>query len=54
MFLIAKITSLVFKLSCWIYFFDNSAKDLQCFTVKPILDLPAKFQNKSVSEQIVR
>uniref|UniRef100_A0A674P4L1 Dedicator of cytokinesis 1 n=1 Tax=Takifugu rubripes TaxID=31033 RepID=A0A674P4L1_TAKRU len=26
---------------------------IQCFTVKPILDLPAKFQNKHVSEQIV-
>uniref|UniRef100_A0A7N6FJM6 Dedicator of cytokinesis 1 n=1 Tax=Anabas testudineus TaxID=64144 RepID=A0A7N6FJM6_ANATE len=26
---------------------------LQCFTVKPILELPAKFQNKPVSEQIV-
>uniref|UniRef100_A0A673CS66 Dedicator of cytokinesis 1 n=1 Tax=Sphaeramia orbicularis TaxID=375764 RepID=A0A673CS66_9TELE len=26
---------------------------IQCFTVKPILDLPAKFQNKSVSEQIL-
>ncbi|KAM6951370.1 dedicator of cytokinesis protein 1 [Aplochiton taeniatus] len=26
---------------------------IQCFTVKPILDLPAKFQNKPVSEQIV-
>lgn len=30
------------------------AEDIQCFTVKPILDLPAKFQNKPVSEQIVR
>lgn len=29
-------------------------EDIQCFTVKPILDLPAKFQNKPVSEQIVR
>ncbi|KAM3859327.1 dedicator of cytokinesis protein 1 isoform 8-T8 [Diretmus argenteus] len=26
---------------------------IQCFIVKPILDLPAKFQNKPVSEQIV-
>ncbi|XP_068161895.1 dedicator of cytokinesis protein 1 [Antennarius striatus] len=26
---------------------------IQCFTVKPILDLPAKFQNKLVSEQIL-
>lgn len=30
------------------------AADIQCFTVKPILDLPAKFQNKLVSEQILR
>lgn len=28
--------------------------DIQCFTVKPILELPPKFQNKHVSEQIVR
>ncbi len=28
--------------------------DIQCFTVKPILELPPKFQNKPVSEQIVR
>ncbi|RXN19004.1 dedicator of cytokinesis 1 [Labeo rohita] len=27
--------------------------DIQCFTVKPILELPPKFQNKPVSEQIV-
>ncbi|TRY58239.1 hypothetical protein DNTS_021940, partial [Danionella cerebrum] len=27
--------------------------DIQCFTVKPILQLPPKFQNKPVSEQIV-
>uniref|UniRef100_A0A3P9A4Y0 Dedicator of cytokinesis 1 n=1 Tax=Esox lucius TaxID=8010 RepID=A0A3P9A4Y0_ESOLU len=26
---------------------------IQCFTVKPILELPPKFQNKPVSEQIV-
>ncbi|XP_067100852.1 dedicator of cytokinesis protein 1 [Osmerus mordax] len=26
---------------------------IQCFTVKPILELPPKFQNKQVSEQIV-
>lgn len=38
----------------FIYFLDISAEDIQCFTVKPILDLPAKFQNKPVSEQIVR
>ena len=38
----------------FIYFRNVSAKDIQCFTVKPILDLPAKFQNKPVSEQIVR
>uniref|UniRef100_A0A665WMD0 Dedicator of cytokinesis 1 n=1 Tax=Echeneis naucrates TaxID=173247 RepID=A0A665WMD0_ECHNA len=31
----------------------SSGQYLQCFTVKPILDLPAKFQNKPVSEQIV-
>eukprot|EP00063_Salmo_salar_P035951 XP_014010786.1 PREDICTED: dedicator of cytokinesis protein 1-like [Salmo salar] len=27
---------------------------IQCFTVKPVLELPSKFQNKPVSEQIVR
>ncbi|CAL8262887.1 unnamed protein product [Arctogadus glacialis] len=32
----------------------SSGQYIQCFTVKPILDLPAKFQNKAVSEQIVR
>uniref|UniRef100_A0A8C5FG88 Dedicator of cytokinesis 1 n=1 Tax=Gadus morhua TaxID=8049 RepID=A0A8C5FG88_GADMO len=31
----------------------SSGQYIQCFTVKPILDLPAKFQNKAVSEQIV-
>ncbi|KAI9546849.1 Dedicator of cytokinesis protein 1 [Dissostichus eleginoides] len=31
----------------------SSLQYIQCFTVKPILDLPAKFQNKPVSEQIV-
>ncbi|KAK5906126.1 hypothetical protein CgunFtcFv8_002017 [Champsocephalus gunnari] len=31
----------------------SSLQFIQCFTVKPILDLPAKFQNKAVSEQIV-
>uniref|UniRef100_A0A7N8XJJ8 Dedicator of cytokinesis 1 n=1 Tax=Mastacembelus armatus TaxID=205130 RepID=A0A7N8XJJ8_9TELE len=31
----------------------SSGQYIQCFTVKPILDLPAKFQNKPVSEQIV-
>uniref|UniRef100_A0A4W6FDZ9 Dedicator of cytokinesis 1 n=1 Tax=Lates calcarifer TaxID=8187 RepID=A0A4W6FDZ9_LATCA len=32
---------------------SEDTKYIQCFTVKPILDLPAKFQNKPVSEQIV-
>uniref|UniRef100_A0A673CKV0 Dedicator of cytokinesis 1 n=1 Tax=Sphaeramia orbicularis TaxID=375764 RepID=A0A673CKV0_9TELE len=32
---------------------SEDTKYIQCFTVKPILDLPAKFQNKSVSEQIL-
>lgn len=32
---------------------SSSGQYIQCFTVKPILDLPAKFQNKPVSEQIV-
>uniref|UniRef100_A0A674MMB8 Dedicator of cytokinesis 1 n=1 Tax=Takifugu rubripes TaxID=31033 RepID=A0A674MMB8_TAKRU len=32
---------------------SEDTKYIQCFTVKPILDLPAKFQNKHVSEQIV-
>uniref|UniRef100_A0AAX7U030 Dedicator of cytokinesis 1 n=1 Tax=Astatotilapia calliptera TaxID=8154 RepID=A0AAX7U030_ASTCA len=32
---------------------SSSGQYIQCFTVKPILDLPAKFQNKSVSEQIL-
>uniref|UniRef100_A0A8C2XTS3 Dedicator of cytokinesis 1 n=1 Tax=Cyclopterus lumpus TaxID=8103 RepID=A0A8C2XTS3_CYCLU len=31
----------------------SSGQYFQCFTVKPILDLPAKFHNKPVSEQIV-
>uniref|UniRef100_A0A8D3CC05 Dedicator of cytokinesis 1 n=1 Tax=Scophthalmus maximus TaxID=52904 RepID=A0A8D3CC05_SCOMX len=31
----------------------SSGQNIQCFTVKPILDLPAKFQNKLVSEQIL-
>ncbi|XP_075889561.1 dedicator of cytokinesis protein 1 [Nelusetta ayraudi] len=31
----------------------SAGQYIQCFTVKPILDLPAKFQNKPVSEQIV-
>ncbi|KAA8581416.1 hypothetical protein FQN60_002997, partial [Etheostoma spectabile] len=31
----------------------SSGQYIQCFTVKPILDLPAKFQHKPVSEQIV-
>uniref|UniRef100_A0A3Q3ILQ4 Dedicator of cytokinesis 1 n=1 Tax=Monopterus albus TaxID=43700 RepID=A0A3Q3ILQ4_MONAL len=31
----------------------SSGQYIQCFTVKPILDLPAKFQNKPVSEQIL-
>ncbi|KAK1793794.1 hypothetical protein P4O66_001523 [Electrophorus voltai] len=35
-------------------FFPNSGReDIQCFTVKPMLELPPKFQNKPVSEQIV-
>uniref|UniRef100_A0A671YPQ2 Dedicator of cytokinesis 1 n=1 Tax=Sparus aurata TaxID=8175 RepID=A0A671YPQ2_SPAAU len=32
---------------------SSSGQYIQCFTVKPILDLPAKFQNKLVSEQIL-
>lgn len=32
---------------------QNSGQYIQCFTVKPILELPPKFQNKPVSEQIV-
>lgn len=43
-----------FEFNSFIYFLDVCAEDIQCFTVKPILDLPAKFQNKPVSEQIVR
>lgn len=31
----------------------SAGQYIQCFIVKPILDLPAKFQNKSVSEQIL-
>ncbi|XP_056626925.1 dedicator of cytokinesis protein 1 isoform X1 [Triplophysa dalaica] len=31
----------------------SSGQYIQCFTVKPILELPPKFQNKHVSEQIV-
>ncbi|KAJ0060442.1 hypothetical protein NL108_011535 [Boleophthalmus pectinirostris] len=33
---------------------NSPGQYIQCFIVKPILDLPAKFQNKSVSEQILR
>ncbi|XP_030629626.1 dedicator of cytokinesis protein 1 [Chanos chanos] len=32
---------------------NSSGQYIQCFTVKPILELPPKFQNKPVSEQIV-
>ncbi|XP_066549905.1 dedicator of cytokinesis protein 1 isoform X2 [Amia ocellicauda] len=32
---------------------SSPAQYIQCFTVKPILELPPKFQNKPVSEQIV-
>ncbi|XP_035261076.1 dedicator of cytokinesis protein 1 isoform X2 [Anguilla anguilla] len=32
---------------------NSAAQCIQCFTVKPILELPPKFQNKPVSEQIV-
>uniref|UniRef100_A0A3Q2DTW0 Dedicator of cytokinesis 1 n=2 Tax=Cyprinodon variegatus TaxID=28743 RepID=A0A3Q2DTW0_CYPVA len=32
---------------------SSNGQYVQCFTVKPILNLPAKFQNKPVSEQIV-
>ncbi|XP_023686613.1 dedicator of cytokinesis protein 1 isoform X1 [Paramormyrops kingsleyae] len=32
---------------------NSSGQYIQCFTVKPKLELPSKFQNKSVSEQIV-
>uniref|UniRef100_A0A3B3Y7I5 Dedicator of cytokinesis 1 n=1 Tax=Poecilia mexicana TaxID=48701 RepID=A0A3B3Y7I5_9TELE len=32
---------------------NSSGQYIQCFKVKPILNLPAKFQNKPVSEQIV-
>uniref|UniRef100_A0A3P9NIS5 Dedicator of cytokinesis 1 n=1 Tax=Poecilia reticulata TaxID=8081 RepID=A0A3P9NIS5_POERE len=32
---------------------SSSGQYIQCFKVKPILNLPAKFQNKPVSEQIV-
>ncbi|XP_018616629.1 dedicator of cytokinesis protein 1 isoform X2 [Scleropages formosus] len=32
---------------------NSSGQYIQCFTVKPILELPSKFQNKPVSEQIV-
>lgn len=39
---------------CWFSPLTFPHADIQCFTVKPILDLPAKFQNKHVSEQIVR
>uniref|UniRef100_A0A4W4HHR8 Dedicator of cytokinesis 1 n=1 Tax=Electrophorus electricus TaxID=8005 RepID=A0A4W4HHR8_ELEEL len=31
----------------------SSGQYIQCFTVKPMLELPPKFQNKPVSEQIV-
>uniref|UniRef100_A0A8K9UDL4 Dedicator of cytokinesis 1 n=1 Tax=Oncorhynchus mykiss TaxID=8022 RepID=A0A8K9UDL4_ONCMY len=31
----------------------SSSQCIQCFTVKPVLELPSKFQNKPVSEQIV-
>ncbi|XP_056326075.1 dedicator of cytokinesis protein 1 isoform X1 [Danio aesculapii] len=31
----------------------SSGQYIQCFTVKPLLELPPKFQNKPVSEQIV-
>lgn len=48
------INSISLEFSRSVYFLDVSAADIQCFTVKPILDLPAKFQNKPVSEQIVR
>ncbi|XP_035997911.1 dedicator of cytokinesis protein 1 isoform X4 [Fundulus heteroclitus] len=32
---------------------SSSGQYIQCFTVKPILNLPAKFQNKPVAEQIL-
>uniref|UniRef100_A0A673J7N6 Dedicator of cytokinesis protein 1-like n=1 Tax=Sinocyclocheilus rhinocerous TaxID=307959 RepID=A0A673J7N6_9TELE len=32
---------------------SSSGQYIQCFTVKPILELPPKFQNKPVSEQII-
>ncbi|XP_037134483.1 dedicator of cytokinesis protein 1 [Syngnathus acus] len=32
---------------------NSHGQYVQCFTVKPILDLPAKFQNKPVAEQIL-
>ncbi|KAJ8264468.1 hypothetical protein GJAV_G00149520 [Gymnothorax javanicus] len=32
---------------------NSSGQYVQCFTVKPILELPPKFQNKPVSEQIM-
>ncbi|KAJ8404831.1 hypothetical protein AAFF_G00332180 [Aldrovandia affinis] len=32
---------------------NSSGQYIQCFTVKPMLELPPKFQNKPVSEQIV-
>lgn len=35
-------------------YFLTLCVDIQCFTVKPMLELPPKFQNKPVCEQIVR
>ncbi|KAM3912824.1 dedicator of cytokinesis protein 1 isoform 2-T2 [Leptodactylus fuscus] len=32
---------------------NSSAQYIQCFTVKPLLELPPKFKNKPVSEQIL-
>ncbi|XP_068114977.1 dedicator of cytokinesis protein 1 [Hyperolius riggenbachi] len=32
---------------------NSSGQNIQCFTVKPLLELPPKFKNKPVSEQIL-
>uniref|UniRef100_A0A8C5Q6X1 Dedicator of cytokinesis 1 n=1 Tax=Leptobrachium leishanense TaxID=445787 RepID=A0A8C5Q6X1_9ANUR len=32
---------------------NSSGQYIQCFTVKPLLELPPKFQNKPISEQIL-
>ncbi|KAM8924612.1 dedicator of cytokinesis protein 1 [Pelodytes ibericus] len=32
---------------------NSSGQNIQCFTVRPLLDFPTKFQNRPVSEQIL-